>query len=138
MAMTSIFSDPFRDPYVPLAPEQLELRKLTLKQIETDPDGFDMSQWEKQHFNMPPFPFCRTTRCVAGWAQFLARGAVYEYGVYENSRQIIPPVDRDAIVLLGLTMVEYGSDDLEGTCGLFFMPGSEVLERMRELASVEL
>jgi hypothetical protein len=119
----------FRNPHTPLTPAQMELRKMVLKVIEVDPSGFDMGEWEYSELG------CETTRCGAGWAQFLARGAVYEYGLFdEDGRQIIPPVDEDAIELLGLTKEEYGTDYSEDKYNaLFFTSDSEFIRRMREL-----
>ena len=129
---------PFRDPKTPLAPEQLELRKRVLKQIEYELASFDMRSWEKiipGWGNQHGRESCKTTRCLAGWAQFLARGAVFEYGT--DDRRIVP-VDDDAIALLGLTADEYGTDDLsdEGNA-LFYLSDDDALARMRELAQAE-
>jgi len=124
---------PFRDPATPLGIKQAELRKRTLKEIENDPAGFDMTEWE--HRKQPnQYKNCNTTRCIGGWAQFLARGAVYEDG---DEAAGIPPTYLDAIGLLGLTVAEYGSDKpgLHGDPGaLFFLPGDQAVERLRELA----
>jgi hypothetical protein len=132
-------NDPFRDPATPLGPEQAELRKLTLKTIEADPRGLDMGNWERR--KQPNQHFCGTTRCVAGWAQYLARGAVYADG---DKALGIPPVDRDAIGLLGLTAAEYGAGDLGPHAldtvhdgALFYLTEDEALERLRELARAE-
>src|ERR1700679_572181 len=110
---------PFRDPSTPLSIEQSELRKRTLKEIESDPRGFDMNSWEIHRH--PNQHYCGTTRCIAGWAQFLARGAVYEYG---DKALGIPHVDDDAIGLLGLTAVEFGGTDPADDDGLFYVPNT--------------
>jgi hypothetical protein len=122
----------FRDPSVPLTLEQLTLRKQVYKQISTDPETFFMNTWERLRSTGGA---CKTTRCVAGWAQFFVRGAVYE----EGSEPLgIPPVDTDAIILLGLTEDEYDSigcgyfDE-----GLFYLDEDAALERMRQLAQEE-
>jgi hypothetical protein len=124
----------FRDPAVPLTPDQLHLRKLAYKTIVADPEGFDISDWErhyKHHIG------CRTTRCIAGWGQYLARGAVYAYGFScPGEPDYIPEVVEDAIALFGLTAVEYGSDltDDDDDGGLFYLPAPLALARLRELA----
>ena len=135
----NLFSDPFRDSDVPLAPDQLELRKLTLKTIEADPGGFNMEDWEweeEEEYRLGR-GVCRTTRCGAGWAQYLARGAVYEDGDVGLG---IPPVDQDAIQLLGLTVEEYGTNDIEGiqNGALFYATRERFIQRLRGLASVEI
>lgn len=126
---------PFRDPAVPLAPEQLELRKRVLKQIEYDPESYDMGDWERIYWERSYSP-CRTTRCIAGWAQYLARGEVNMRG---TARRGIPDVTWDAIRLLGLTAAEFGTDDPDDrwfgpAAGLFYLDDEAALGRLRELA----
>jgi hypothetical protein len=113
---------PFRDPSVPLAPDQLELRRLVLKEIEAHPDTFDMDDWERA-WRLRYEGVCKTTRCLAGWAQYFARGAVNVNGV---------GTDVDAAGLLGLTEKEYyeGTND-----GLFYTTEAFALVRMRQLAA---
>jgi hypothetical protein len=94
-----------------------------------------MKQWE--HRKQPnQHRSCNTTRCIGGWAQFLARGAVHEDG---DEAAGIPPTYLDAIGLLGLTAAEYGSDEPGWWTStapetLFFLPGDQAVERLRELA----
>ena len=120
----------FRDPAVPLSPGQAEMRKRVLKEIEKDPGGFDMSSWESGW--RTGCGQCGTTRCIAGWAQYLERGAVYENGLGRD----VPSVWSDAIGLLGLTFAEY-TGEVAGDDDLFYMDDDQALERLRELASVE-
>lgn len=49
-----------------------ETAKLILDIIEATPESFDMSTWEAHN----PELKCGTTRCVAGWAQFIHEGRV--------------------------------------------------------------
>lgn len=113
---------PFRDPLVPLAPEQLELRRLVLKQVDTHPDTFDMDNWEEEEYVGETA--CKTTRCIAGWAQYFARGAVI-YACDDRD------VEVDGIKLLGLTRDEYA---VWGSKGLFYASNAAALERLRTLA----
>ncbi len=115
----------FRNPAVPLTEDQIHLRKLTFKTIVAFPDDFCMNDWERKFEGGGQ---CRTTRCIAGWAQYLARGAVYEHG---DITQGIPPVDEDAIELLGITVDEYGSDDVNDVND---EDDDKAVERMRLLA----
>jgi hypothetical protein len=123
----------FRDPAVPLSPAQLELRVLVYEQALRDPGSFDMRDWERTPWSLRwSESRCKTTRCVAGWAQFIRRGKVYEDG---NEELGIPPVDADATGLLGLTEDEYGGDAY-GADGLFYLDDEDALERLRELAGL--
>jgi hypothetical protein len=112
----------YRDPAVPLTEDQLLLRKKVLHQVETEPETFYMGDWEREGS-------CGTTRCIAGWAQFLARGQVCYFG----NEQGLPDVEEDAIELLGLTENEYAGDPAAGS-GLFYTSNDEALQQLRELA----
>jgi hypothetical protein len=127
--------DVFRDPAVPLSPEQLEMRKLVLKQALSSPETFWMGTWEATSMSgrfRPEDGYCGTTRCVAGWAQFFARGAVYKDG---DAGLGIHRTGVDAVRLLGLTEREFypNPDD----AGLFYICEEEAVRRLRELAAVE-
>ena len=129
-------SAPYRDPEVPLAPEQLELRKRVLKEIENDPAAFSMSSWEANYhsFNLRTraYDVCTTTRCIAGWAQFLARGRCTADDDGVSSEDL----ENDAIALLGLTEAEFdppGNDQADDQ--LFYMNDDDALARLRELAA---
>jgi len=118
--MTQRSSLIFRDPATPLSLEQRELRKQVYKQIDADPDTFDMSSWESSVDVTGAR--CGTTRCVAGWAQFFARGEVFPHDAVS--------VKQDAITLLGLTHDEY-------YCGgfvLFYTSNERALAWMKQLA----
>ncbi|HEY1705517.1 MAG TPA: hypothetical protein VGG75_38010 [Trebonia sp.] len=108
----------FRDPAVPLGPEKLELRRLVLKQAEAHPDTFNMTEWELS-------AGCRTTRCIAGWAQFFARGQV-------NQQEGSSFVETDAIRLLGLTEEEFF--DVDEADDLFHLADTPAVDRLRYLA----
>jgi hypothetical protein len=110
----------FRDPETPLTPEQRELRKAILKQIENDPVTFSMDSWEKSPF----YPTCKTTRCIEGWAEFIANGEVID-GSDGDREQM-------GIELLGLTRDEYHIPT-----ELFYDNEESALERMREIAHKE-
>ena len=115
--------DPFRYPEVPLTLEQLELRRLVLKQVTAHPDTFDMRDWEE---NLSAGNGeCRTTRCIAGWAQYFARGEVTFYSDGERD------VEVDAITLLGLTRDEFR---VSGAKNLFYASNQAALTRLHELA----
>ena len=131
-------SRPFRPAATPLTPEQLELRKLVYKQASNHPGTFAMGWWEVHYTadgkttwpNTPREEVCNTTRCIAGWAQFLARGKVSEHNV-----------EYDAIRLLGISRAEWRMTG--GTCeehagadvtGLFYATDTEALEALRKLA----
>lgn len=115
----------FRNPTVPLTEMQKWLRKRVLRQAVKEPATFNMTSWEND---------CDTTRCIAGWAQFLVEGTV------------TPGTEcgRAAVDLLGLTAEEYyGAGNAlasyraqynERDNGLFFTLESEALERLRKLA----
>jgi len=118
---------PYRDENTPLTPEQLALRKDVYRVIVTQPRQFRMDSWEVPHGGEG----CKTTRCVAGWARFIARGKVYGDGSIEH----------DAIRLLGLTRADYlgdsahlGDDDVLLYDELFYTSEADATERMRKLA----
>jgi hypothetical protein len=116
---------PWRDPGTAVTAEQLELRRMVLKQAEANPGTFDMGYWELDQE-------CGTTRCVAGWAQFLVRGEVFPNG---DTEQGIPVTGMDAITLLGLSYDDfYRGSGL--TSGLFYARESGALEQLRKLAAV--
>ena len=102
--------DLFRDRHTDLTEGQLELRKRVLHQVETEPETFCMLDWEIGGG-------CRTTRCIAGWAQFLARG------------EVTGTVEDDAIGLLGLTEAEYNPRG--ENCALFYLSNADALTRLR-------
>lgn len=113
----------FRPADVPLTAEQAELRRLVHKQVRTHPDTFDMEDWEFTLYPLVRFPWdtCRTTRCIAGWAQYLARGRVSSGTVVE-----------DAVRLLGITKAEW--EGREGDEELFWDDnGPRILERLDAL-----
>jgi hypothetical protein len=105
----------FRPEGEPLTEAQRELRWQVLKQISNEPETLDMAAWEEKGR-------CGTTRCIAGWAQFIVRGEV---------RRLY--IKHDAIRLLGLTMDEYYGHGEAG--GLFYLDDAAALARMQELAS---
>jgi hypothetical protein len=114
----------FRDPQAPLAPEQSAMRKAVLKQIEYDPKSFNMGSWQ----SVPTITetSCHTTRCLAGWAEFLATGKVQTGEDFSDKFH-----ERIGIELLGLTSDEYYRGD---GGALFFAGHEEALERMRKIA----
>ncbi len=115
----------FRDPGTPLTPEQAELRRLVLKQVEADPAAFSMRDWESVQFR--DFSGCGTTRCLEGWAEFFAYGEVD--GIQSNSIH-----SATGVSLLGLTKDEYFGDGVpSGDRRLFFVGDAEALRRMREI-----
>lgn len=115
----------FRNPAVPLSPGQLKLRQQVLEQVEKHPDTFNMSDWEYTDTT------CSTTRCVAGWAQYLARGKVTFGAKDHRPERRGPQVELDAVGLLGLTEEEYYQRDHDG---LFYTSDSWALPWLRELA----
>lgn len=113
----------------PLTFEQVEYRKMVYKQISADDESFDMGSWEWSPETLghalrllPEFNNCRTTRCVAGWAQFYAKGAVRE-----------PTVEQDAIDAMGLSWLDYRGTD-PAKVGLFRTNADDALARMKVLA----
>src|ERR1700733_5603576 len=130
---------PFRDPGVPLTLEQSHLRKLTLKTIEADPGSFNMSFWERERSVSKDL--CGTTRCLAGWAQFLVRGGVYVFdtggvrvaGSVNRAPYGALPAQEDAIALLGLTEEEFGGSSPLDVRGLFYQAETVAVARMRGL-----
>lgn len=127
----------FRDPSVPLGFEQLALRRQTYKQITAHPDTFNMSDWEQVFYDLGHVldeNSCRTTRCIAGWGQFLARG---EVTMASFTR---PVVEVDAVALFGLTEEEYygpGNEHGDEDFALFYLPDDPAVERLRELCYFE-
>jgi hypothetical protein len=121
--------DVFRDPSVPVTPEQMALRKRVYRQVKRHPETFYMGSWEE----IPPAngTECNTTRCIGGWAQFFARGHVYQTA---DPARNIPVVEEDAVILMGLSEEEYGCSDLNDDEGLFYLDDDEAVERMRVLA----
>lgn len=115
----------WRDERTPLTIEQSAARKQVYKQISTDPESFSMRQWERVPVIEIEGPWCATTRCVAGWAQYYAHGYVD-----------VASVDQDAVTALGLTWGEYISGDLRAM-GLFHCPDKTALAAMKRLAEVE-
>lgn len=59
----------YRDPGCPVSPRAMELRRQVLKQARTHPGTLFMGAWEVMEG-------CRTTRCIAGWAQYFGDGEV--------------------------------------------------------------
>lgn len=122
----------FRDPAVPLGSDELERRRQVYKQAVAHPDTFDMRDWETVAYDLRDWPggtpSCRTTRCIAGWAQFFARGEV-------NSDDILQPdVAADAVTVLALTEDEYfGPVNIDEDYALFYLPDDVALARLREL-----
>lgn len=132
----------FRHPDVKLTFAQLELRKRVLKQVENEPEAFDMNYWEwmedeeelrrLQEAGQP----CGTTRCLAGWALFESGGKV-PTGYHPFVSR--PNAEIDGIRVLGLTEDEYyGSEDdgwyAEDRCdGLFYYSEEDAVDRLREL-----
>lgn len=121
----------FRDPLVPLTPQQRELRAKVLVQIEDEPSSFDMDSWE---FVAPDdeivSPSCRTTRCIGGWTDFFATGYVRCHDIgYRSIRN------------LGLTEREYWGTwqrppgFAPGRNSLFIADNDEALARMRVLVT---
>lgn len=120
---------PFRNPETPLTFEQLELRKQVLKQVENEPDSFDMNSWEQVFSDGEREIYqsdgrtrtvCGTTRCLGGWAIHFAG---------ESSRNIDAPRNR-GIKLLGLTPDEYF---IPGVGGLFYTSDTIAVEHFREI-----
>jgi hypothetical protein len=114
----SDLDDSFRNPDVPLTPGQAELRKLVLKQVITDPVSFWMGDWERVHSP------CRTTRCISGWAQYLAYGKVD----FTRDQEVA------GVQLLGLTEEEYYRDRDHEEGGLFYLYERDAVREMRRLA----
>lgn len=103
----------FRDPGTPLAPGQLQHRKAVLAAVTDNPESFDMTQWFARKG-------CTTTRCVAGWSQFLAAGRVN-----------LATVSVDAIRNMGLTEAEFFSV----RNGLFYCDEDQALAALKRLAA---
>lgn len=118
-------SKQFRDPDEPLTDEQRFFRRETLREIEAAPHMFDMGDWERRSFGGG----CSTARCVAGWAQYLRRGAVYPFGLPAED---IPDAEDDAVALMGLTREEYLGES--GEDPLFYTEDDDALARLRALA----
>jgi hypothetical protein len=129
----------FRDPETPLTPEQAETRKLTYKQISTEPQTFSMDHWSLQLDWLPGELLkglgiaegtCGTARCVSGWAQFFGGQDVVAFSTeHENIRA--------GIELLGLTYNEYYGINGHygaGARALFFDTNENAVERMRVIA----
>lgn len=116
----------FRTPETKLTWEQLDLRKRVLKQIENEPDSFDMLHWEVidgySTERQVRVRTCGTTRCLAGWA------------LHEAGQPVIHPdahPDARAWSVLGLTYDEYRA---EGNDGLFYLPEDyAALEAFRKI-----
>lgn len=128
----------FRKAGEPLTEDQLLLRKQVLHQAENEPSSFDMGDWEQVKKRYDPFTddlVCTTTRCIAGWAQYLVRGYVRQYTTREGLS-----CERDAIGLLGITEEEWGAEPCEcggNGCndeGLFYLDDEDALARLRKLA----
>jgi hypothetical protein len=120
----------FREPSTPLEPEQMAMRKQVLEQIELYPHSFDMTDWEFIPEEYADPKTCHTTRCMAGWAQYFARGEVFEFGNFVLG---IPPVYEDAILLMGFTEAEFGYDPDHDENGLFYLSDTEAVQRLRQL-----
>lgn len=77
-------------------PEPKQVARMVLDQITANPRSHDQRFWEE-------VGDCGTVRCVAGWTQFLVRGAVY----IETSLDSLEPTPRDVSVdaarLLGIS-----------------------------------
>lgn len=114
---------PFRDPETPLSESARWLRREVLRQVEDEPSLFEMFDWE--HAST-----CGTTRCVGGWAQYLARGRVYPYG---SKAKNMPDTEYDAVALLEITEAEFYT--VPGRDGLFFTDNDTALARLRKLAA---
>lgn len=120
----------YRDPSTPLTTAQAMMRKKVYDQISNHPDEFDMAWWSRTNTFVNPemeIEACGTTRCVAGWAQFFAKGEVDTYNV-----------KTDAIELMGLTREEYFDHDEEGyldvNTALFHVNDSKAVAWMKRLA----
>lgn len=114
----------FRHPDVPLSEDQLLVRKRVLHQIESSPGTFVMDYWDTDLFEDEES--CETTRCVAGWALYLAGRRIRPW-------EDTPGIERRATRVLGLTKAERYSPE----CGdLFYDDEWSVLLRMRVLAGV--
>jgi hypothetical protein len=120
----------FRDPSVPVTPEQLAMRKRVYQQVKQHPETFYMGCWEDIAREIRGVQ-CNTTRCIGGWAQFFARGHVYQTA---DPYRAIPVVEEDAVVLMGLSEEEYGAAVLDDDDGLFYLDDAEAVERLRILA----
>jgi len=121
----------FRNPATPLTDEQRFFRRETLAEIEANPELFDMYDWSRTRKTADG---CRTTRCVAGWAQFLRRGRVYPDGGLTADLRRVPPADEDAVLLMGLTEDEFYNGSRVNQ-GLWFTHESDALDRLRKLAA---
>jgi hypothetical protein len=116
----------FRDPRVRLTPEQREMRARVYKQIEYEPEQFDMASWENSPgldetaLQGSTMTQCGTTRCIGGWSDFFTHGRVRFAGVQTR-----------AVVQLGLTEREYRGPTPYGS--LFACDNHAALLRMRQL-----
>lgn len=125
----------FRDPFVPLSPEQAEYRRLVLKQVDTDPASFNMLWWERNQktyidlgYTEEQAAACGTTRCLAGWAEYFANGEIGDSHWSDQDHA------QAGIDILGLTEEEYYGAARPGAVGLFFtMDGAGVARRFREI-----
>ncbi len=122
----------FRQPSTPLTAAQAMMRKKVYDQISKHPDQFDMGWWESPFMRFKVFGdqlveenTCGTTRCVAGWAQFMAKGEVDSYTVVE-----------DAIREMGLTKEEYygtAEGQIDYSVKLFHVNDSDAVAWLKRL-----
>ena len=121
----------FRKPGVAVTPEQMLVRKQTYEQVTEQPKTFAMTSWENEQAGAIDAggsgPSCRTTRCLAGWAQYLVRGVVIQHIGFEDD------VNYDAIRVMGLSEEEYYR---YGRGGLFFTGDQEAVRWLAELAQI--
>lgn len=99
-------------------PSPQEVAQMVLDQVTNYPETHEQGNWE--HTN------CQTTRCIAGWAQYLVRGFV---NAGDNSRGDRPSVALDAAKLLGFRAIS------EDWGRLFYdMNNDRVVRALRYLA----
>jgi hypothetical protein len=122
----------WRHPGTPLTAEQSEHRKLVLKQITAAPGAFDMNSWEHAPAEWEALlaqangdGYCGTTRCIAGWSQYMVRGYVKQ-----------ATVQQDAVNAMGLTWKEYREGGSVAV-GLFHTTNDDAVDRLSKLAEVE-
>lgn len=131
-------ADEFRRPGVPLSEEAALLRKQTLYQIENEPETFNMCTWDSSATRASSVidalaqatatGHCGTTRCLAGWALYLAGQPVTAH----EAAVAVEEIEARAVRVLELTQGEYLG--APGDKPLFFTTSGYAVTRLAALA----